>query len=117
MKRYTSLDLQQRPGDIQRAAIAEPVIITSHGRPRMVLSSVDEFVRLKEASGEPVPSEVFAERKAVVRGGLPDDPLGYDTTDMTACALAMAEAALSGRNRAYVEAEIAAVEKRFAGTK
>lgn len=117
MKSYTSLDLQQRTGDIQRAAIVEPVVITSHGRPRMVISSIEEFVRLKAASGEPVPQDMLRERKAVVRRGLPDDPLGYDTTDLRACALAMAEAALSGRNRAYVDAEIAAVKKRLRGAK
>jgi hypothetical protein len=79
----------------------------------MVMASVEEFVRLKEASGEPVPKDVIRERKAVVRRGLPDDPLGYDTADIQARALAMAEAALSGRNRPFVEAEIAAVKKRF----
>jgi hypothetical protein len=52
MKSYTSLDLQQRTGDIQRAAIAEPVIITNHGRPRLIISTVEEFARLKVASGE-----------------------------------------------------------------
>jgi PHD/YefM family antitoxin component YafN of YafNO toxin-antitoxin module len=117
MKTYTSLDLQQRTGDIQRAAVVEPVLITSHGRPRMIISSVEEFVRLKEASGEPVPEDVLRERKAIERRGLPADPLGYDTSDMRACALAMAEAALSGRNRPFVEAEIAAVEKRLLGAK
>jgi prevent-host-death family protein len=117
MKSYTSLDLQQRTGDIQRAAIVEPVLITSHGRPRMVISSVEEFVRLKGACGEPVPKDMLRERKAVVRRGLAPDPLGYDTSDMRACALAMAEAALSGRNRSFVEAEIAAVEKRLSGIK
>jgi prevent-host-death family protein len=77
MKTYTSLDLQQRTGDIQRAAVVEPVLITSHGRPRMIISSVEEFVRLKEASGEPVPEDVLRERKAIERRGLPADPLGY----------------------------------------
>lgn len=115
MKTYTSLDLQQRTGDIQRAAASEPVVITSHGRPRMVISSVEEFARLKKASGEQIPREIVRERKAVVRHGLPNDPLGYDTSDIRACALAMAEAALSGRNREFVEAEIAAVEKRLTG--
>jgi prevent-host-death family protein len=114
MKSYTSLDLQQRTGDIQRAAAVEPVVITSHGRPRMVISSVEEFVRLKEASGEPVPEEAVRKRKAVTRRGLPDDPLGYETSDLRTCALTMAEAALSGRNRVFVEAEIAAFEKRIA---
>jgi prevent-host-death family protein len=117
MKSYTSLDLQQRTGDIQRAAIGEPVIITNHGRPRLVISTVEEFARLKAASGEPVPAELRRERKASVRRGLPEDPLGYDTSDTMACARAMAEAALSGRNRAFVDAEIAAVEKRLMGGK
>jgi prevent-host-death family protein len=117
MKTYTSLDLQQRTGDIQRAAVAEPVLITSHGSPRMVISSVEEFIRLKQASGEPVPKDVIRARKAVVRRGLPEDPLGYDATDIKACARKMAEAALSGRNRPFFDAEFAAVKKRFEGAK
>ena len=48
MKTYTSLDLQQRTGDIQRDAVSEPVVITSHGRPRLVVSSVEEFARLQK---------------------------------------------------------------------
>jgi PHD/YefM family antitoxin component YafN of YafNO toxin-antitoxin module len=115
MKSYTSLDLQQRTGDIQRAAISEPVIITNHGRARLVISTVEEFARLKAASGEVVPNELRQERKAVVRRGLPEDPLGYDTSDLVACARKMAEAALSGKNRPYVDAEIAAVERRLMG--
>ena len=115
MNIYTSQDLQRRTGDIQCAAALEPVVITSHGRPRMVISSVEEFARLKKASGEQVPHEILREPKAVVRHGLPYDPLGYDTADIRACALAMAEAALSGRNREFVDAEIAAVEKRLMG--
>jgi prevent-host-death family protein len=113
MKSYTSLDLQQRTGDIQRAVIAEPVIISNHGRPRLVIVTVEEFARLKAASGETDPAELLRERKAAVRRGLPEDPLGYDTGDIMACARAIAEAALSGKNRVYVDAEIAAVEKRL----
>lgn len=41
------------------------------------------------------------------------DPLAYETRDVFACALNMAEAAISGKNRSFVEAEIAAVEDRF----
>lgn len=113
MKSYTSLDLQQRTGDIQRAAVAEPVIITNHGHPRLVIATVQEFARLKAASGESLPAELRRERKAAVRRGLPEDPLGYDTSDLMACARAMAEDAMSGKNRIYVDAEIAAVEKRL----
>jgi hypothetical protein len=79
----------------------------------MVISSVEEFVLLAEAIEEPVPTDVIRERKPVARRGLPEDPLGYDTTNIKSCALAMAEAALSGRNRLFVDAEIKAVKKRF----
>lgn len=41
------------------------------------------------------------------------DPLGYMTSDRKSLALAMADAALSGRNREAVHAEIAAVERRL----
>jgi len=112
MKVYSALDLQQRTGDIQRAAVSEPVIVTNHGRPRLVIVTIEEYARLKEASGE---QELRRERKAVVRRGTPEDPLGYDTSDFYACAKAMSEAALSGKNRAFVQAEIAAVEKRLMG--
>ena len=83
----------------------------------MVISSVEEFIRLEQASGAPVPKDVIREREAAVRRGLPEDPLGYDATDIKACALATAEAALSGRNRPFVDAEIAAVKKRFESAK
>lgn len=108
MKIYTTVDLHEHTADIQRAAAFEPVVIASQGRPRMVISSVEEFTRLKHASGEQIPKEIVDARTAVVRRGLPDDPLGYDTSDLRYCALAMTEAALSGRNR-----EIAAVETRL----
>ena len=78
-------------------------------------SSVEEAVRDNAARGEC--DGLMRERKAVVWRGLPNDPLGYDTGDFRACALAMAEAALSGRNRAFVDAEIAAVKKRFGSVK
>lgn len=117
MKSFTSLDLQQRSGEIHREAILEPVVVTNHGRPRLVVSSVEEFARLKQASGEPVPEELMARQRPKSRSGLPDDPLGYDTSDFLACAKAMAKAALSGKNRARVEAGIAAVERRLTGAK
>ena len=112
MQKYTSLDLQQHTGEIQSAAMREPVALTFHGRPRTMMLSVHEFCRLKAAAGEPVPSDLLP-RRSVVQRGLPEDPLGYDTRDLMACARAMAETALSGRNRSAVEAEIAAVEKRL----
>jgi hypothetical protein len=41
------------------------------------------------------------------------DPLGHPTSDLKSLALTMADAALSGRNRDVVNAEIAAVERRL----
>lgn len=112
MQSFTSLDLQQRTGEIQRAAVAEPVVITNHGRPRMVMMTVEEFVRLKRESGESVPAGLRKERRA---GSVSTtiDPLAYDTRDIFAAALTMADAALSGKNRPFVDAEIAAVESRY----
>jgi hypothetical protein len=105
----------QRTGEIQRAAISEPVIITNHGRPRMIMLTVEEFGRFKRESGEAVPVEVRRERKAAIRAGLLIDPLGYDTRDLRSCAISMAEAAISGKNRPFVDAEISAVERRLRG--
>ena len=78
MALFSSLDLQKRTGEIQIAAAREPVVITHHGKPRAVMLSVDEYIRLKERAGEPVPTEVRAKRAVTVR--LDDDPLGYDVS-------------------------------------
>src|SRR3981081_1669310 len=44
---FSSQDLQQQSGEIQRAAVSAPVIVLSHGKPRSVVMSVEEFRRLK----------------------------------------------------------------------
>lgn len=54
MLTISSQELQKQIGEAQIEAAKAPVIVTSHGRPRSVLMSVDEFVRLKELAGEPV---------------------------------------------------------------
>jgi hypothetical protein len=59
-----------------------------------------------------VPAEVFR-RRSVTLTGLAPDPLGYDTSDLATCALEMAAAALSCRNRDAVAKEIEQVERRF----
>lgn len=112
MKRFTSLDLQQRSGEIQRSALSEPVIITNHGNPRFVMLSGDEFKRLKHAAGEPVPPEM-TRRKTIVQRGLPPDALGRDTSDFEAFVLAVAEHALSGRDQEAIDQEIQAAERRL----
>jgi PHD/YefM family antitoxin component YafN of YafNO toxin-antitoxin module len=112
MKEFTSADVQQKSGDIQSSAARAPVLILSYGKPRSVMVSVEEFRRLKKAAGEAVPIETSKRRK-IVRSGVLRDPMGYDTTDIRKVALEMADAALSGRNRDAVRAEIRAVDRRL----
>ena len=110
MRTFTSIDLQRQTGDVQRAASREGVIITSHGKPRNVMLSVEEFRRLKLAAGE-TPPDMFEAPPAVVRHD--DDPLGYNVRDFPAAARRMAEDALAGRNDAAVAAELAALRERL----
>lgn len=112
MRQFSSLDLQQQSGEIQRSATASPVVILNHGKPRSVMMSVEEFRRLKLAAGETWPDEVVKPRPIVRRGQL-KDALGYATADLRRVAMAMADAAQSGRNRDDVRAEIRAVERRL----
>lgn len=112
MQTFRSLHLQKNLGAVQDAARREPVLFTHHGQPNFILMSVEEFQRLKAAAAEPVPPEVLR-RHAVTQTGLAPDPLGYDTSDLVTCALEMAAAARSGRNRDAVAKEIEQVERRF----
>jgi prevent-host-death family protein len=102
-------ELQKRIGDVQSEASRDPVLITSHGKPRCVLLSVDEFVRLKSAAHETVPPEV--RRKPSFR--MQRDPLGYDLTDPDGAIRAMTEDVLSGRTGEAVQTELEAVRRRF----
>jgi prevent-host-death family protein len=112
MRTFSSQDLQQQSGEIQRAAVSGPVVIMNHGKPRSVVMSVDEFRRLKEKAGEGVPQELDRPRPTVRRVPM-RDPLGYSTSDLRTLAVTMADAAISGRNREAVRAEIEAVERRL----
>jgi hypothetical protein len=64
-------------------------------------------------AGEDIPHSKVQRPRHVVRRGPLTDPLGYDTTDIRQVAIAMADAAESGRNRDAVCAEIRAVERRL----
>ena len=110
---YRSLHLQKNLGEVLTSAKAEPTILVNRGQPRLVIMSVTEFRRLKAAAGESVPAAAMPRRPVTVRGRV-DDPLGYDTSDLRACALKMAEAALSGRNASAVKAELGRVRAKLA---
>ena len=47
MPTYTSGELQRKLGEIQDAALTQPVTITRHGRERLVILSAAEYRRLK----------------------------------------------------------------------
>ena len=112
MEEFGSLHVRTKLGEVLASSETAPVVLLNRGQPRAVLMSAEECRRLKRAAGEAVPRAALPRRAAVVRGR-EDDPLGYDTSDFLACARRMADAALSGRNRAAVEAELARVRRRF----
>ena len=112
MQSFSALDLQQRTGDIQRAAIRGPVLLTSHGKPRSIIMSAEEFRRLKTAAGELVPPEL-QEAGTTLRGR--EDPLGYDMSDFGTAVDQMVADVKSGRTREAVEAELEGVRRAYRG--
>ncbi|HXZ17355.1 MAG TPA: type II toxin-antitoxin system prevent-host-death family antitoxin [Roseiarcus sp.] len=112
MQTFSSLELQQRSGDVQRAAAQAPVLLTSHGKPRSVILSTEEFARLKRAADEPVPPEVMP-RARTVRGT--EDPLGYDTTDQNAAIARMLNDVRTGRTKPAVKEELMRVRAAWEG--
>lgn len=50
MKRFSTVDLDQKLGDVKAAAARHPVVITEHRKDRFVLMSVEDFARLKGKS-------------------------------------------------------------------
>ncbi|MCE7026943.1 type II toxin-antitoxin system Phd/YefM family antitoxin [Jiella avicenniae] len=111
MQAFTSIDLQKQTGDVQRAASREGAVITSHGKPRNVMLSVEEFCRLKRIAGEELPTDLLASRGVTVRHV--SDPLGYDIQNFESAARTIATDALAKTNEAAVEAELDAVRRKF----
>jgi prevent-host-death family protein len=112
MRLFSSLDLQQQSGEIQRAAAQAPVVITSHGKPRAVVMSVEEFRRLKTEAREEVPVEAIA-RQPTVFGPDPDDVLGYPERDPVEAVHHMAKDAVAGINQDLVRQEADRFAKHF----
>jgi prevent-host-death family protein len=109
--KFTSLDLQQQTGEIQRAAAQEPVLITNHGKARAVMLSAEEFCRLKEVAGEAVPAEARTRRAVTVRPN--EDPLGYDVSVFDAAVRRMSDDVRCGRTDGAVAEELARVRRMF----
>ncbi len=51
LRRFTSRDLQRRLGEVQEAALRDAVLITFHGRGRLVVMAADAYAKL---SGRPL---------------------------------------------------------------
>ncbi len=88
-------------------------MVTSHGKPRNVMLSVEEFCRLKRMAHEPIPAALLLRRFVVVRH-VPD-PLGYDVSDFRHVAAQMSEEAINGVNDDAVEVELDRVRSLFGG--
>jgi prevent-host-death family protein len=112
MRIFSSLDLQQQSGEIQRSAVQAPVIIASHGKPRAVMMSVEEFRRLKTVADEQVPVEALA-RQPTVLGPEAEDVLGYVERDPVETVLHMARDAIGGVNQDVVRREADRFARHF----
>lgn len=64
MRTFAAADLQRNPAEIQKAALREPVFLTYHDKPRYVMMSLEEFVRIQgrqiAAAPEAFPESVAA---------------------------------------------------------
>ena len=68
MQTFRAQDMQRQASVLQEAAMTEPVIITYHDRPRLVLMSMREYDRLRGrgAAGETeLPPKVADESEAL----------------------------------------------------
>lgn len=47
---FATVDLVRSTDEVKRAAIREPVVITEHSKPRFVLMTTEDYVRLRGAA-------------------------------------------------------------------
>lgn len=69
MKNFSFSDLNRRPGEVLDAALAEPVTLTRHGKPKLVVMNADLFERISFTRSYTIggaPEEVHAELMDVV---------------------------------------------------
>jgi PHD/YefM family antitoxin component YafN of YafNO toxin-antitoxin module len=96
MQVFTSEELQRQPADVQQSALVEPAFITFHGKPRLVIMSVDEFDRMRNRqravlNAVDIPDEITAGMReiaarhpvSVEKLGLIGGLLDNDTSETT----------------------------------
>jgi hypothetical protein len=95
MQSFPATELQRNSAEIQKAALMGPVILTYHDKPRYVMMSVDEFVRLrgKEAAARlaAYPAKPTALTREPTKAPVPPG-LGRDASDVDKLVLATVNA-------------------------
>lgn len=80
MRTFKAQDMQRQAASLQEAAIVEPVVITYHDRPRLVLMSMEEYDRIRGrqrtvGSVDDVPDSLVSEPEGVGQADeLEEDP-------------------------------------------
>lgn len=70
MRTFKAQDMQRQSASLQEAAIVEPVVITYHDRPRLVLMSMEEYDRIRGrertvGSVEDLPGSIVSDLEGV----------------------------------------------------
>jgi prevent-host-death family protein len=82
MQTFRAQDMQRQASILQEAAMVEPVIITYHDRPRLVLMSMQEYDRLRgrgTAGETELPASVAERIEALARAGdAPSEPDSFE---------------------------------------
>jgi hypothetical protein len=77
MQVFAAADLQRNSSEIQKAALRQPVFLTYHEKPRYVMLSLEDYVRLGGvrliASPGAIPESVAARIRAIADTN-PDQP-------------------------------------------
>lgn len=75
MHQFTVSDLQRNIGDIQDAALKEPVSITRNGKEKYVLLTAEEYRRLKRRDREVLGIEELSHQdvKDIAAARVPDE--------------------------------------------
>jgi prevent-host-death family protein len=77
MQVFRAQDMQRNVSAVQEAAMTEPVLITYHDRPRLVLMSIAEYARIRgrekvvggiEDMDEGIAKAILENRKMPLRG-------------------------------------------------
>jgi antitoxin Phd_YefM of type II toxin-antitoxin system len=100
---FAASDLQRNPAEIQKAALMGPVFLTYHDKPRYVMMSLDEFVRLqgKDATARlaAYPNAVAARVREIARA-----PFRSDAAALEPDAIAVDKLVLATVNAPYKRA-------------